>query len=123
MSRTAIRTVIQATMVAIVLGVTGCAALPDPVATYQIENARAAYRAAAASPEVQSRAAVELQVAERSLADAERFHRAQADPAMISHFAYLAAQRARIAIKTAELRAAEAALATSRTGASSGASR
>ena len=106
-------------VVLVVVG--GCASAPQ--ADPGIESARATYRAAAANPEVQSRAAVELQVAERSLADAERFHRANADPAMVSHFAYVAEQRARIAIKTAELRAAEAALATTRARASSGATR
>lgn len=50
---------------------------------------------------------------ERALGDAERFQKADADPAMVAHFAYLAEQRSRIAMKTAELRAAEAALATS----------
>ena len=113
----------QLALLGLALAVAGCAAVPDAVSTHHLENARAAYRAAAASPEVQSRAAVELQVAERSLADAERFYRADADRAMVAHFAYLAEQRARIALKTAELRAAEAALATSRTPASSGATR
>jgi uncharacterized protein DUF4398 len=89
----------------------GCTVLPR--ATNELERARAAYRAAAASPEVQARAPVELQIAERALGDAERFQKADADPAMVAHFAYLAEQRSRIALKTAELRAAEAALATS----------
>lgn len=88
-----------------------CTAIPR--ATNELERARAAYRAAAASPEVQARAPVELEIAERALGDAERFHKADADPAMVAHFAYLAEQRARIAMKTAELRSAEAAVATS----------
>jgi hypothetical protein len=88
-----------------------CTAIPR--ATNELESARAAYRAAAASPAVQARAPVELQIAERSLGDAERFQKADADPAMVAHFAYLAEQQSRIALKTAELRAAEAALATS----------
>lgn len=94
---------------------TGCTAIPR--ATNELESARAAYRAAAASPEVQARAPVELQIAERALGDAERFHNADADPARVAHFAYLAEQRARIAMKTAELRIAEAALAISSGGA------
>jgi len=89
----------------------GCTAIPR--ATNELESARAAYRTAAASPEVQARAPVELQIAERALADAERFQKADADPAKVAHFAYLAEQRSRIAIKTAELRTAEAALVTS----------
>jgi outer membrane protein OmpA-like peptidoglycan-associated protein len=91
--------------------VAGCVAIPR--ATNELESARAAYRAAAASAAVQARAPVELQIAQRALADAERFQKADADPALVAHFAYLAEQRARIAMKTAELRAAEAAVATS----------
>ena len=88
-----------------------CVAIPR--ATNELESARAAYRLAAASSVVQARAPVELQIAERALADAERLHQADADPARVAHFAYLAEQRARIAVKTAELRSAEAAALTS----------
>src|SRR6185312_9730978 len=42
----------------------GCTAIPR--ATNELESARAAYRTAAASPEVQARAPVELQIAERA---------------------------------------------------------
>lgn len=89
----------------------GCVAIPR--ANNAVESARATCRLAAANPEVQLRAPVELQIAERALAEAERFHSADADPAIVSHLAYLAEQRARIAVKTAELRKAEAAVATS----------
>jgi outer membrane protein OmpA-like peptidoglycan-associated protein len=89
----------------------GCTAIPR--ATNEVESARAAYRSAAADPEVQLRAPVELQVAERALADAQRFHEADADPGLVSHLAYLAEQRARIAQKTAEMRRAEAVVAVS----------
>jgi len=89
--------------------VAGCTAIPR--ATNEIESARAAYRAAAASSEVQARAPVELQVAQRALGDAERLHNADAEPAMVAHFAYLAEQRSRIALTTAQMRNAEAALA------------
>lgn len=92
------------------LVVAGCVAVPR--ATHELEAARTTYRDAAANPQVQARAPVELELAERSLGDAERFHKADADPAMVAHFAYLAGQRSRIAVKTAELRAAEAAMAT-----------
>jgi hypothetical protein len=95
-------------VVALVLG--ACAAVPLP--SDELERARAAYRAAAANPAVQARAPVELQVAERALGDAERLHHAAVEPARVAHFAYLAERRARIAVKTAELRTAEAALAT-----------
>jgi len=90
--------------------VAACAAVPQ--ATTELDRARSTYRAAAASAEVQARAPVELEIAERALADAERFHQANGDPGMIAHFSYLAEQRARIAMKTAELRAAEAQVAT-----------
>jgi Domain of unknown function (DUF4398) len=104
-----------------ILLLAACVAVPR--ATNELESARAAYRAAAASPEVQTRAPVELQLAERALGDAERFHKADADPAMVAHFAYLAEQRARIAMKTAEMRTAEAAIATSGTPSSGGTTR
>jgi Domain of unknown function (DUF4398) len=84
-----------------------------PYAANQLDSARAAYRAAAANPQVQARASVELEIAERALGDAERLHNANAHPGRVAHFAYLAEQRARIAMKTAEMRAAEASLATS----------
>jgi outer membrane protein OmpA-like peptidoglycan-associated protein len=87
-----------------------CASVPP--ATSEIERARAAYVAAAANPVVQARAPVELQRAERAFADAERFYKEEEDPGLVTHLAYLAEQRARIAMKTAELRQAEAALAT-----------
>ena len=89
----------------------GCATTPDPDPA--IEAARASYRQALASPEVPLRAPVELQLAERSLAEAERLWRGGADAPTVSHHAYLAAQRARIAMATADYRKAEALVATS----------
>jgi hypothetical protein len=82
-----------------------------PRATHELEAARDVYRSAAANPQVQARAPVELELAQRDLRDAENLHSADAEPARVAHFSYLAAQRARIAMKTAELRAAEAAYA------------
>jgi outer membrane protein OmpA-like peptidoglycan-associated protein len=89
----------------------GCAVTPQ--ANNAVESARSTYRLAQADPEVQLRAPVELQLAERSLAQAERLRKDRADPAIVAHHAYLAEQRARIAMKTADYRKAEAALATS----------
>lgn len=89
----------------------GCAMTPE--ANNALESARSTYRLARADPEVQLRAPVELQLAERSLAQAERFWKDGADPGMVGHHAYLAEQRARIAMKTADYRKAEAAVATS----------
>jgi hypothetical protein len=77
-----------------------------PRASAELESARAAYRAAAANPQVQARASAELEMAERALADAEHLHGADVEDARVAHFAYLAEQRARIALKVAELRAA-----------------
>jgi len=89
--------------------IAGCTSVPR--ATNELEAARAVYRSAAANPQVQARAPVELELAERELRDAEKLQSADAEPARVAHFSYLAAQRARIAMTTAELRAAEAAYA------------
>ncbi len=89
----------------------GCATTPET--NNVLESARSTYRVAHADPEVQLRAPVELQLAERSLAQAEHFWKQGADPGVVGHHAYLAEQRARIAMKTAEYRKAEAAVATS----------
>jgi outer membrane protein OmpA-like peptidoglycan-associated protein len=94
----------------VALVVAACAAVPRT--THELESARAAYRTAAASPEVQARAPFELQAAERALGDAERFQQSDGDPARVVHFSYLAEQLSRIAMKTAEMRAAEAKIAT-----------
>jgi outer membrane protein OmpA-like peptidoglycan-associated protein len=88
----------------------GCAM--SPVADQSLEEARAAYRLAVVDPEVQLRAPVELANAERSLAVAERVARDGADSDLVAHQAYLAQQRARIALKTAQYREAEARVAT-----------
>jgi outer membrane protein OmpA-like peptidoglycan-associated protein len=87
-----------------------CAAVPRT--THELESARSAYRTAAASPEVQARAPIELQAAERARGDAERFQQSDGDPARVVHFSYLAEQLSRIALKTADMRAAEARIAT-----------
>ena len=88
-----------------------CAATPE--GNRALESARLSYAQAAAHPEVPLRAPVELQVAERSLAQAEALWRGGADPALVSHHAYLADQRARIAMASADYRKAEARVATS----------
>jgi len=89
----------------------GCALTPE--ASDSMQSARSTYRQAAASPEVQLRAPVELQVAERALAEADRLGKSGADPAIVAHHAYLAEQRARIAMATSDYRKAEALIATS----------
>ncbi|HJY75411.1 MAG TPA: DUF4398 domain-containing protein [Burkholderiales bacterium] len=105
--RTTLAAVCASTLIAAVVASTaGCTSVPR--ATNELEAARDVYRSAAANPQVQARAPVELELAERDLRDAENLHSADAAPARVAHFSYLAAQRARIAMKTAELRAAEA---------------
>ena len=88
-----------------------CAMTPE--ADDAMQNARASYQQAAAHPEVPLRAPVELQVAQRSLAEAERLWKSGADAPIVAHHAYLAAQRARIAMASADYRHAEALVATS----------
>jgi outer membrane protein OmpA-like peptidoglycan-associated protein len=89
----------------------GCAMTPQ--ANHSLDRARQAYSQAQAHPDVQARAPVELQVAQRQLAEAERlWNTGGADPAAVSHLAYLAEQRANIAMQTAQMRRAEAAVAT-----------
>ncbi|MFN2645654.1 MAG: OmpA family protein [Burkholderiales bacterium] len=73
-----------------------------PPASSELEQARAAYDAARADPQVATRAAAELELAARALADAER---APADER--AHRAYLAEQRARIARELGRARATE----------------
>lgn len=89
----------------------GCASTPE--SNPAMHSARNSYRQAAAHPEVPLRAPLELQIAERSLAEAERQWKGGADPAIVAHLAYLADQRARIAMATADYRRAEAQVATS----------
>ena len=63
----------------VIMLVAGCVAIPR--ATNELENARAAFGAAHGSAESTARA-VDLQIAQRALADAERFQKADADPAL-----------------------------------------
>src|SRR5712671_2409970 len=90
----------------------GCAGAPV-AGNASLDDARESYRAASADPQVQLRAPVELAVAERELAQAEKLWRANAPADLVAHQAYLAAQRSRIALNTAQYRKAEATVATS----------
>jgi outer membrane protein OmpA-like peptidoglycan-associated protein len=87
----------------------GCALSPQ--ASRQLEEARAAYRLAAADPQVRLRAPSELQSAANALSDAERLAQEGKAAELVEHNAYLAEQRARIAQRTAEARRAEAEMA------------
>src|SRR5262245_65289960 len=57
--------------------VAACASAPRT--PNELVSARAAYRAAAATPQVQARAPVELQLAERALGEAERLQQARSE--------------------------------------------
>jgi outer membrane protein OmpA-like peptidoglycan-associated protein len=87
----------------------GCAVSPQ--ASRQLEEARAAYRLAASDPQVQQHAPLELQSAANALGDAERLAKEGKAPELIEHNAYLAERRARIALRTAETRQAQASIA------------
>jgi outer membrane protein OmpA-like peptidoglycan-associated protein len=90
----------------------GCAAAP--VANNEaLDSARSAYRSVAADAQVQLRAPTELSLAERALAQAEKSWRDRAPSDLVGHQAYLAQQRARIAMNTAQYRKSEAAVAVS----------
>jgi outer membrane protein OmpA-like peptidoglycan-associated protein len=92
--------------------IAGCTAVP--LANEQaLESARSTYREVAADQEVQLRAPVELALAERALAQAEKSWRDRAPADLVAHQAYLAQQRARIAQNTAQYRKSEATVAVS----------
>ena len=98
------------TMIAALLAA-GCASSLSPNAVQRLDEARAAYRSAAADPAVQANAQTELQSAAGALEDAERAL-AQGGPSeLVEHNAYLAQQRTQIAQRTAGTRSAEAATA------------
>jgi outer membrane protein OmpA-like peptidoglycan-associated protein len=83
-----------------------CAA--NPPANSALEQARTAVNAAQSDPQVTSLATGELDLAQRTLNDAERLAREGKPAEVVSHRAYIAEQRARIARESAEARAAEA---------------
>jgi outer membrane protein OmpA-like peptidoglycan-associated protein len=91
------------------LFVWSCAVSPE--ASRQLEEARAAYRLAAADPEVQLRAQPELQSAANALSEAERLAQEGKPSELVEHNAYLAERRARIAQRSAQARKAEADIA------------
>lgn len=86
----------------------------NPPANDALEQARAAVQAAQADPGVTSLAAAELDMAQRTLNDAERLSREGRPAEYVSHRAYVAEQRARIARETAAARATEVELARAR---------
>jgi outer membrane protein OmpA-like peptidoglycan-associated protein len=83
----------------------------SPQANQQLEEARAAYRTAAADPAVQASAPAELKSAQDALQDAERMAQKGEPSELVEHNAYLAEQRSRIALRTADIRRSEASIA------------
>ena len=83
----------------------------SPQANQQLVEARAAYRTAAADPAVQASAAAELKSAQDALQDAERMAEKGEPSELVEHNAYLAEQRSRIALRTADIRRSEASIA------------
>jgi outer membrane protein OmpA-like peptidoglycan-associated protein len=96
------------TVIAAALLAAGCAATPE--ANQQLDQARATYQSAAADPAVQKYAQPELRSAAGALADAER-HAKEGPSELIQPNAYLAQQRAQTAMRTAEMRQTEQAIA------------
>jgi outer membrane protein OmpA-like peptidoglycan-associated protein len=96
------------TLIAAVLA-SGCAI--SPTANQQLEEARAAYRTAAADPAVQANAPAELKSAAGALQDAERMAAEGGPSELVEHNAYLAEQRSRIALRTADIQRSEASIA------------
>lgn len=82
----------------------GCATTSEPPAPLQ--EARTAYTRAQSNPHVPRFAPVELNEAGKALNEAERLWREDADKDVMAHKAYLAEQKARIALNTAQARTA-----------------
>jgi purine catabolism regulator len=78
----------------------GALACAGPVNS-DLERAEAEYRAAAADAYVADYAPTQLREAEAALARAQRAFRADADPEVVDHLAYLATRRVEIARATA----------------------
>jgi outer membrane protein OmpA-like peptidoglycan-associated protein len=98
-----------AAAVAAMLALGGCNTLPERNAA--LEDARAAVHSAQADPQVPTLAGLELGQADEALRCADTAWRDHEDTRTVDHLAYLAQRRASIAIETARLRAAEAAVA------------
>jgi outer membrane protein OmpA-like peptidoglycan-associated protein len=87
-----------------------CAGI-SPQANQQLEEARAAYRTAAADPAVQANAQAELKSALDALQIAERMAEKGEPAELVEHNAYLAEQRSRIASRIPDIRRSEASIA------------
>jgi outer membrane protein OmpA-like peptidoglycan-associated protein len=83
----------------------------SPHANQQLDDARTAYRSAAADPAVQASAPAELKSAQDALQEAERMAEKGGPSELVEHNAYLAEQRSRVALRTADIRRSEASIA------------
>lgn len=83
----------------------GCATTPQPHAG--LDAAREAVEAADADPAIRRHAAVELRDARDKLAEAERRWRDGADSSEVTHWSWMATNRANVARETTELRRME----------------
>jgi outer membrane protein OmpA-like peptidoglycan-associated protein len=91
-------------LISLVALAAGCATFVDIEAP--LDAARSAYREAAADPQAQTHAPVELRIAQQSLGQAERLAREGIDTGLVAHHAYLGTQRARTAQQLGQARAA-----------------
>jgi outer membrane protein OmpA-like peptidoglycan-associated protein len=83
----------------------------SPHANQQLDDARTAYRSAAADPAVQASAPAELKSAQDALQEAERTAENGGPSELVEHNAYLAEQRSRVALRAADIRRSEASIA------------
>lgn len=88
-----------------VLILAGCATTPQPHSG--LDAAREAVEAADADPEIRRNAALELRDARDKLAEAERRWRDGADSSEVTHWSWMATNRANVARETTELRRME----------------
>jgi outer membrane protein OmpA-like peptidoglycan-associated protein len=95
---------------ALLAALSGCATPPRNNAT--LEEARVAYRDAAADPQVARAAELPLRRAQESLVAAENLQRQGADPSAVTHQAYLARRYAETATALGQQAAAQDAIAT-----------
>lgn len=87
-----------------ILMLSGCAA---PRKNPLLEEARTEFSEAESDPNIAARAPVQLKEAEETLNQAENLWKNNADPEVVSHYAYLAKQKTALARERTELAAAE----------------
>lgn len=83
------------------------ASCAPPMKNADLEKAQAAFAAAKMDPDVVKKAPLGLQTAESALMVAENLYKSDAEPAEVSHQAYLALQRTALAKETAMQKVAE----------------